>query len=371
VAPREPLRLTEEGWTLVELMLVAAMIAIITPAITFLFLKSSQGFAADEMHTQLARGNEYMMSRVENRLSASKHFYQGGASLGASFVADISFSGAPPTVTGTQLAQAQTSTSLSLDPTVSGYQPSFVGNSLFFSAYDSAQTFVSGGTMGVSTAPLTVSGQGVSDGNGTPMTLIIDLYRFYYYYLTPSTHPLPSTQGVTSYGLVEWESKQYLDYNELNQIPDPTEQNTAVSCILSKGLTIAYDSTQQAVTNAFYTISYNTPVGSSPAAFASIGSPTIAQAAVTYLCQVPTGIISRGFFYGISPNTASWNQAPSVTVPLYATAAAPFPGGFEVGLSGDPSGRQVLLRSCWVGLGAAPKVAYNDLTSVQSIRDDW
>ncbi len=204
VGPRQSLRLTEQGWTLVEVMLVTAMIAIITPAITFLFLKSSQGFAADEMHTQLTRGNEYMMSRVENRLSANKHFFQGGGGNGISFVNAISFSaGAPATVAGTQLAQAQTSVTGSLDPaatTLTGFQPSFIGNSMFFAAYDSAQTF-GWGANAVSFAPMTVSGVGVSDGAGTPMTFIIDIYRFYYYYLTPAIHALPKSQGVSTYGL--------------------------------------------------------------------------------------------------------------------------------------------------------------------------
>ncbi len=150
-----------------------------------------------------------------------------------------------------------------------------------------------------------------------------------------------------------------------------TAQNTAVSFINAKGLSTAWDSSQTTLSAAFYTISPNSPIGSAGAHFNAIANPTIAQAAITYLCMVPTGLISRGFYYGISPNTAGWANPPNVTVPLYGTASGQFPGGFEIGVSGDPAGRQILLRSCWVALGAAPKVAFNDLTSVQNIRDEW
>jgi type II secretory pathway pseudopilin PulG len=367
---RKPLRLAETGWTLVELMLVTALIGIITPAMTLLFTKVSQGMAADEMHTQIMRGNSYLMSRLETRLSANKHFFQGGSAMGASFVAAVSFVSAPSTVAGTQLAQAQTSTSGSFDPTSTGFQSSYIGNSLFFAAYDSPQTTATGGVLQTTYAPLTVAGTGVTDSFGTPMTLIIDLYRFYYYYLTPSTHPLAKTEGVTAYGLEEWQSVQYPDCGELTSIPDNTLQNNAVSFIVKKGYTTAWDSSQQAVTQAFYTLSYFSPPGSSPAGFTQITSPHILQAAVTYLCQVPSGILSRGFAYGISPNSSGWKNAP-VSVPKYATASGQFPGGFEVGISGPPGGRQILIHSVWVAKGASPRFVFNDLNSIESIRDQW
>jgi type II secretory pathway pseudopilin PulG len=377
--------LSQGGWTLIELMLVAAMIAIITPAITFLFLKVSQGLAADEMRSQMTKGNEAMMDRLALRLSASKHLYQGGTGMGASFVADIQFVSAPETVAGTVLPQAQGQT-VSLDPTQPGFGTTLVGNSLFFGAYDSPQTFVKGTSTTVVGAPLTVFGSGITDSYGTPMTFVIDLYRFYYYYLTRSTHSFVSGEGVTAYGLEEWESNQYLDIGELNSIPDIVAQNNAVSFILSQGLTYAWDSSQEAVTSAFYKITFSNPVNSAPASFVPLTAVTITQASVsfstgsaagtfiqppTYLTQVSQGMMSSGFSYGISPNTSGWKDAPPVAVPQYAAASGSFPGGFEVVVGGTPAGRRVLLRSCWVAKGGAPKVIYNDLTSIETVKDNW
>ena len=378
-------KLGEGGWTLVELMLTVAMVAIITPMLAGLFLKVSQGMAADEMRAQISRGNEAMMARLENRLSASKHFYQGGPSNGVSWVNKIQFAaGSPPTVAGSLLPQVQNGTSM--DPTVSGFASTMVGNSLFFLAYDFPQTFSKGATWTVVQAPLTITGGisgPVTNSGGSPISFIIDLYRFYYYYLTPSTRPFPSVEGVQPYGLVEWQSAQYADYQELTGIPDSVAQDLAVSYILAAGITTAVDPSADSVTAAFYTMSFGTPVGTSSAGFATIGSPTVTQAGVTnavvtctapatYLCQVPAGIVSRGFSYGISPNTSGWADAPPASpVPLYATASGLFPGGFEVAMAGPPGAREVLIRCGWVAKGAAPKIAYNNLTTVQTIKDNW
>lgn len=378
-------KLDDRGWTLVELMLTTALIALITPVMALLFLKVSQAMTADEMRGQITHGNQVMMSRVLSRLAISRHFYQGGASNGISFVSAVQFAaGSPATVAGTLLAQVQPGPSL--DPSVPGYSSTVVGNSLFFAAYDYAQTFSKGSTWDIVPAPLTIQGtssNAVTDGQGTPMTFVVDLYRFYYYYLTPSTHPMPA-EGVSTYGLAEWQSTQFADYLELNSIQDPSAQNLAVSFIMAQGVSDALDVSQEALTQALYTIGFNTPVNSSSANFTAITSGiTIPQASatvlgaaftvpVTYLCQVMSGIVSRGFGYGISPNTANWANAPSADpVPIYATASGLFPGGFEVQLIGPPAGRQVMIRSSWVAKGAAPKIAFNALTSIQTIKDNW
>lgn len=360
----------QKGWTLIELMIVVGIMGLVTPAITLLFLKVTQGYAADEMRIQLTQSNQLILSRLQVRLEENKHMFMGGPSLGASFVSAVSFVSAPATVAGTTLAQAQTSVSGSLDASVSDFEPANIGNSLFFAAYDTPQTFYSGGTITIKNAPLTVFGAGVTNSNGTSVTLIVDLYRFYYYYLSTSPHPFPASEGATALSLVEWQSAQYPDYSELSSISDNALQNNAVSWVLSKGLTTVWDSDQQAATLAFFNMNYNVHVTSSPATFQQVTHPSITQASVTYLCKIPNGIISRGFSYGTSPNSAGWKNAP-IKVPIYGTASGLFPGGFEIGISGSATGRNILIRSVLAAKGAAPRAVGNDISIIQSIRDVW
>jgi type II secretory pathway pseudopilin PulG len=374
---RKLLTTNQKGWTLVELMLVAAMIGIITPAMTTLFIKVSQGMAADEMHTQLKTGNQQMLNRIHINLSASRHFFMGDTS-GVSFQAALSIlSSAPPTIAGDEtLAQPQTSVSDSLGASVSDFEPGFIGNAILFGAYDAPETIInaSGQAVIYLNSPMTVSGTfgGVTaiDSAGTPKTLIVDLYRFYYYYQTTQiSHPI---RGVTCTGLVEWQSIRFADAFELEDIADPVLQTNICHWLAEKGVTAGWDPSQTDPSQAFVTFGTSGAV----ALFAGqAGTYKIPQEQSLVLTRVSSGILSNGFGYGICPNTIGWKDSPPIAVPQYAptptTAGAPFPGGFEIGVGGVSAGRKVLVRAAWVAKGASPKVEYNDISMVNAVRDVW
>ena len=366
---RPSLRLNQKGWTLMELMIVTALIAIITPAITYLFTKATQGMAADEMHGQMQKLNELTMSRLHDRLALSKHFFPGNGS-GVSFLAKLQLSSVPATLLNSKLAQAQTTTSgtpESLSPTSAA--STLFGDSLLFGAYDIPATIGNK----VYTAPATVTGAGVSYSDGTPATMVIDLYRFYYYYL--STNNDKGLSDVSSYRLVEWRSVQYADYYEIQDLltGDAGLNQGVIKWLATPGnvcpanpsyaVTLAWDHTQNDPSLAFYKLS----IGGTT----TLLSPqTIVQSDWSYLTHISSGILGGGFKYGISGNTAGWKAAPA-TVPLYGTGTAPFPGGFEVGMTGTSSGVQILMRMLLVAEGASPRVVYNDMTSINNIRDIW
>src|SRR5579871_4721271 len=212
--------LSEGGWTLIELMLVMAMMAIITPAMTYLFAKVSQGMAADEMHTELQQGNQTLLNHLQVRLAANRHFFfNDNTSGGVSFLLRLNLTGAPATIAGWTLCQPQpqptTLISGSVSPNAAGFVNSSVGNALFFGAFDCPQTIFksSGGPPEISTSPITIFGAGVTDSTGTRQTAIIDLYRFYFYYLTSTN--TKQLYDATAYSLIEWQSIQYPDYTEI------------------------------------------------------------------------------------------------------------------------------------------------------------
>jgi type II secretory pathway pseudopilin PulG len=381
-----------------ELMIVVALIAIITPSITYLFLKMSQGMAGDEMRSQLQALNEQTMMRVHERVEATRHLFMDDLyyntstattmSSGLSFIAAVTLGMAAttkanyPIVTGAQLAQCQpiatvTNTAGSFSP-ASGTAADY-GNCLLFGAYDSPQTIP--GVTVVYRAPVTVQGAAITYSGttnaGMPATVTVDLYRFYFYYLTSANpRPLSST---TSYRLIEWQSVQYADFFEISDISDGALKTSVVTWLATPGnpdpsitnyaVTLAWDPTQTDIRAAFYTLA-TTGATTPLTAVSAGGNITIPEAYSQALTRVSSGLLSNGFGYGISPNSANWSSSP-VSVPLFATANGNFPGGFEVGISGSAAGREVLTRMVLVGQGATPKIQYNEDTMVHNVRDVW
>ena len=371
---RTGLKLNDRGWTLVELMLVTAMIGLITPAMTRLFVVVSQGFAADEMHTQLKTGNQNTLNRIHVRIGASKHFFMGDTS-GVSFLSAVSIlSTAPTTLAGTTLAQPQTSVTGAFSYAVTDFEPTFIGNALLFGAYDAPETFTQSGSTPVSyqNSPMTLTG--VLDSAGTSRTIIIDMYRFYYYYLTSQiSKPIA---GATCAGLVEWQSIRYADAFEIEDFyVDNTFQSNLCHAIATNGVTAAWDPSQTDPNNAFVTFGTSGAVAFTPglgiASFKIMQEP---MGGTRVLTKVSSGMLSSGFGYGVCPNTRYWQDAP-IKVPLYAptpsVATSKFPSGFEIGVSGVATGRKILVRSALVAKGAAPKVVYNDISMVNDIQDQW
>ncbi len=365
------------GWTLIELMMTVAMIGIITPAITFLFVKVNQGMAGDEMHTQMRALNEQTQLRLHEHLLSTKHLFQNDASvsflgpvtLGMSAATKTSY----PVLTGSLLPIAQPSLGTGAAGSFSPTQAvtADFGNSLLFAAYDLPQTINNLSY----TAPLTVSGATVTYSDGSPATVIVDLYRFYYYYLTTNNdHPI---RGANAYRLVEWESGEYADYRQISGITDSALQGGIAKWLATPGkadpniityaITTAYDPTQTNPSNAFYALTTSSPyLAASPT-----GTPALTEAKVSFLTNINTGMLSSGFGYGISPNSSTWGDDP-LTVPLYGLAVGTtFPSGFETGISGSGVGTVVLTRCALVAKGGAPRVVYNDSTIVTNVRNVW
>lgn len=365
-----------------------AMIAIITPAITYLFLKVSEGMASDEMHTELQQGNQAMLNRIQVHLAANRHcFFNDNTSGGVSFLTRLNLSTAPATLAVMALCEPQPQPNAtppvvtgSLSPNAAGYVPASVGNALLFVSYDAPQTiFYQTGPPKISTAvPMTVTsvpGHAVTDSSGVSQTAVIDLFRFYFYYLSKAT--AKQLYDATDYSLIEWQSVQYPDYTEIeNYSQDSVLEGNILAGIKAQGMTVAWDFTQADPSQAFVTFG-NAAYGTASTSVTHLDAPyTIAMETYSNVATTRSGILTAGFRYGISPNTNNWNSCP-VQIPLFAavtTAGVAFPNGFEVAATSNPSGRQIMLRSVWVAEGANGshvRAVYNDINMVDEISDNW
>jgi len=201
---------------------------------------------------------------------------------------------------------------------------------------------------------------------------VLDVYRFFFYYLTPTN--AKALRDIPSYRLVEWQSVPYVDWQEIFGVynSDNTLGQAVINWVTKAGTTnipggpiaTAYDPSQTDPTQSFIPLT-NGSYSTVPNA-----SPTITQASWTYLTRISSGILSSGFNYGISSNSVTWKSAPAV-VPLFTTASGSFPGGFEVGMIGNAGGLEVLTRSLVVAQGAVPRIVWNDQTMTHNTRDLW
>jgi type II secretory pathway pseudopilin PulG len=359
---------------MIELMMVVVILGLITPALLLFFQQFTWGMAADEMRTQLQTLNQNTFLRIHERLGLCTHMFQGNASGGLSFINNLHFSAtAPATVAGSSPAVVQTNavTSFASNEVVS----SEIGNELFFAAYDTPQN-INGKFYN---APLTTTG-GTVDSSGVTVPVVIDIYRFWLYYLTANPH---GPRDLTTYRLVEWQSIQMADASEIYNMADATLQTNVIKWLATNGnadpgngsyaITLAYDPHASSPVTAFYTLA-------SSGTYTQVSSATIqpvSEGTWSYITHVSSGILSGGFRYGVLGNTWGGSGQPTPTfgqpniVPRLAAPSGAFPGGFEIGLSGTANAREALFRSILVGKGSPKLPVYNDQASVVNFYDIW
>jgi len=382
-------KMNHRGWTIIELMMVVGIIGLIVPALTSLFLYCYQGLSSAEMHLSLKSLNENIMLHMHERMNSTKHMFQNNTSSGGlNFIGQVRLGSAPASVAFSQMPQAQNGATITFSPAAGAVSSDF-RDCLFYAAYDGPQTI--GGI--IYPAPITVGGSlpltldnwtttttsgPVTDSYGKAVTMNLDVYRFYFDYLSTAGDMKPLTRE-TSFWLIEWQSVQFVDAFELEDIgsTDATLEKNVISWLTNsanfpsgQAMTLAWDPSQTAMTNgssfAFYTLSGNTMTGSA--------AQPISMQSWTPLTRTSTGLVSN-FEYGISGNYSNLKgDPPQPNVPLYCpptSVANAFPGGFEVGLEGAGSGSQVLIRSLLVAQGNSKQIIWDNETSTSNVRDVW
>src|ERR1700677_2420685 len=92
-------KMNHRGWTIIELMMVVAIIGLIVPALTSVFMYCYEGLATAEMHLSLKALNEQIMLHLHERMNSTKHMFQNNTtSGGTAFMPQIQMGSAPASV---------------------------------------------------------------------------------------------------------------------------------------------------------------------------------------------------------------------------------------------------------------------------------
>lgn len=330
-----PLR-TVRGFTLTEVVMATAIAAIVFPILTVLIVSTGKGFTNYEAASSMKQLNQTALNRIYLRLGRSKRLFENDT-YGRGLLGRLNTAAMPSVLGGSKLPTVEEAGSLSPDAT--GYVRASFGNRLFFVYLSESRE-------------IAISG---SDN------WRVDLYKFASYYLTSSG--AQQINGVQAYNLLELESGQYADCKQITALTANSSVRQLNTNLLAAGINTCYQTDSTDYTLAFSSIN-------AAGTITAVSAHRVNIAKNRVLSSVTTGIMGRGYSYGISPNTSVWSGA-QVTVPIYGTAASAFPGGFEVGIVGGANGRQVLVRSVAVAQGEKNALVFNDMIIVSSARDIW
>ena len=340
------LTLSRGGYTLAEVAVAAAIMAIVMPVLAMLFTSTNTSFTGFEASNSLKINNQNTVNRMYLRLGRNKRLFQNTAA-DTPFLSSVGLSGSPSVMSGSKLPVIEIDGSVS--PGTADFHPGSFGNSLFLAYNDKALELSE-----------------ISDSASSTTTVRVDTYKFSYYYLTPDGSP--EILGRQTYKVVEWESVPYADCDQLNNIANSTKRYSTVSALLNQSVNFCWSPSANSTTVAFSSFTRTSP---DTGAITSSPLHTIQKHDSVILTKLTTGIMGSGYMYGISPNAAAGDGSFKKTVPAYATASGQFPAGLEIGVTGSSSGRQVLIRSVMIAKGSVMKMMADEEVAVCSARDIW
>lgn len=335
----------QRGFTLVELMVSAVLLAMLVMAVARLSLS---GADAQEYAKRLNRVTELtqeMVDRMRLELVSSVRLF-GDDAEGTANLATFDLAGAPPMLAGSRLPTITPGASIRVD--TSGAE--ITGNTLFFTKLAWTDRFV------------------CTSGND----YLVDVYRWVLYYLTPVDGG-PSAGRPTGLDLVRVTSEPMADAGSIDRITDADDQ--AEVLIHLHDATPDADGVQHDACvvvwqraadptdpNALRQIDgsdgsmSDTPFGGRPDPWQILRSETTVSGLLDYRHHSVATVYSQASFgvgrYG-----------------LVSTAGSGFPHGLEVQIVGPSSARQVLLHLVIASTFRRGRPAWSDMQVIVDGRD--
>lgn len=332
-AYEKKIRHGEKGMTLVEMLISLSVFSLLV-AIAFTSISTfSKSFTETDAINQMKSASQKAVNKIGLRLSECKRIFENTAQ-DTSFLARIT--GIETPLSGSRLYRIEeTGSSSPGDPE---FNASSVGNALFFASMEFPEVF---------------------DLSPSYKTRI-DVYVFNYYYLAPAQgQTICSTPAIK---LLEWHSKKYADFSQLNVLTGNTKTLT-VQGFYNRNIRFAWDPAALSPSSAFYILNSDGTLTLSAA-------HTLIQDECKDMTRFARGIAWGRYRAGISPNTGGAARI-SQRVPSYGQASNMFPSGFEVVVTGPRSAHRILVRTVFIAQGASSMlVGYENMT-LSSARNLW
>lgn len=330
------------GVTLVELCVSIGILTFIIIVLANFFDKTYMMFTHFEVTNQLKTYGQREIGRLSRILSLNKRLFSSGSAKDLAYLARLNITADPSPLTASKLPLISVSGVLS--PNDPDFDPSIMGNCLFFAGYANP-----------------VIATNIQDSSSVSHTLRIDTYGFHYYYLNfDQAMKFPAQAGRNM--LVGWHSQQYADYSQIETISDTVEKKSLVQYLYNSGYRYAWMPSEVDVGDAFYGL--NSGGNTFPDS-----NHVIAKKSIEFPFNMTTGLMGWTYPHGIAFNTTG-NFAIKDNVPLFAQVNGDFPGGFEIGIIGANTGRSIFIRLVLAAQSKAGLQSYEHI-SLTTVRDCW
>ncbi|MBK8869538.1 MAG: prepilin-type N-terminal cleavage/methylation domain-containing protein [Elusimicrobia bacterium] len=288
------------GFTLIEVMISVALLIVVALLVAPLFHMGQVSLTLNDARSLMKDQAQSAAVRIASNLREARRIYCRQVTqllpltVTDFFSASLGLGGSTPKMPGTLLPLRKASLAVSN-----------TGNALFFARQLPSRDIAAG-----------------------PQIVRVDLYQFYYYYVSINA-ALPPVAGLPARQLYEWKSVPYADISQVENMPNPLRE-TVVKALFDQGILWAYDISLADFTDAFFKLD------ESGAIFLD-ADHSIRGSTLVALTSSSGGRVFSNFQLGISPNSAELRFPADIPVPRVPSAdwRPPSPSGFEVVLQGS------------------------------------
>jgi len=354
---------TQAGFTILELMMAMGIFSLLVTLIGQVIWQQSQATTRIRVESQTQETVQILQSKLERSLSSSKRVF-GREGIGNNYLAKLNGIPTNTIVLPTIRPYGVLAPTKTCDIDDENYfWPLSFGNAFFH---------------------VEVAKSVNNYGPGIPQRKL-DLFQFVIFYPKPSTLNL-STLPLPVLELTEWRSGYYVEYQDymtfLSAL-DPGDRTTVQSALQALNVEALWNSRSETIANAFHNL------GTDPAATEATTRKPVAYTvpklverhALLFKNESDTQLTlaynrntdknsaqyfpinqSVPKFYTATPlpNAASCGTQAIPAAPPSFSAPYAFPGGFEVGIVGGSSSREVLFSTTFVSRAAGVSVENQD-----------
>lgn len=319
-------RRAQRGMSLPEILVTLIIFSGLMIIVYSMIEKTLHLTLFNESHNDLTIMTERGVNSIQNEILQTRTAFEEDAT-GTAYRAALQLPAAQPVWPNSLLPVIDSSTT-TIEPDTGTGTNRLTGNSLLIARQLS---------------PLSIFYDDDNNSKTPDVEMLIDRYRFEYFYLSPNAKRSFGGTGFTV-DLVESASVEFADYFELSTLTSAQRQSVLPK-VISASIDTAWDTTQP-ITQAFYDLN----VAKSGTFGAPLKSPKInINTTKSLFPELLGGRISGKMDYSVAFAPSSPLKPFPLRLPVFTyakadTAIPTFPAGFEVKVVGPAKARKVVIR---------------------------